>query len=167
MKEENLKIKKANAQEAYEATNADGKQLLEKIFPGVFKPVLITDRVKTWADACEIKGIDPVKSLPFPSPADDIQEALNGTYQMFIICEVLCQGWKPDFSNSNQYKYTPYFKWNTSGFGFSDTNYVSWDTISTVGSRLVYPSSDLAIYAGTQFIDIYNKFLTKPNNETN
>jgi hypothetical protein len=167
MKEENLKLSKAAAQGAYDAANAEIKQHMEKLYPGVFKPVLITDRVKRWEDACAIKDIHPVLSLPFPVANNDMHEAINATFKMFIICEVLCQDWKPDFSNANQYKFTPYFKWDSSGFGFSSSYYDGWNTDTAVGSRLVYPSSDLAMYAGTQFIDIYNKFLTKPNNETN
>lgn len=160
---EKLKVTKANALKAYAAADAAGKLMLEKLWPGIFKPVLITDRVKTWEDACEIKGIDPVDSLPFEEPVNDLQEATNGVFQMMIICEVLCEGWEADYSNSDQYKYTPYFKWNDSGFGFSYSDFACWAASTGVGSRLVFPTADMAKYAGEQFIGIYNKFLTKPN----
>src|SRR4051812_10149558 len=94
----------------------------------------ITDRLKTWDDACEIKGIDPIKSLPYPKPKDEFEEALNAIAQMFIITDLLCEGWVADWSNTNQYKYMPYFKYNGSGFGFSEAfaTYL-WST-SSVGS---------------------------------
>lgn len=158
-----LKITADNAIKAYQGADTKGKKLLEDLFgPEVFVLKPITERVKTWEDACAIKGIDPVSSLPYPEPANDLQIAINGTFQMFIICEVLCEDWVADFNNSSQYKYTPYFTWNNAGFGFSDTDYGDWNTGTYVGSRLVFPTRELAVYAGEQFIDIYNKFLTKP-----
>jgi len=132
------------------------KEQVEKIKVASMK---ITDRLKTWEDACQIKGIDPINSLPYPEPENDFEEAINGTAQMFIIVELLCEGWKPDWKNTNQYKHFPYFKYSGFGFSFSASGY--WRELTTVGSRLVFPTAELAEYAGTQFIDIYNKFLTK------
>lgn len=132
------------------------KEQVEKIKKASLK---ITDRLKTWEDACEIAGIDPIKSLPYQSPKNDFEEAINATAQLFIIIDLLCEGWKPNWENSNQYKWYPYFKYTDSGFGFSDSAY--WSGGTSVGSRLVLPTSELASYAGTQFIEIYKKFLTK------
>lgn len=150
-----LKIEKSNAQVAYDNADAAGKQLLEDMFPGEFKPMLITDRVKTWADACAIKGIDPVISLPFQSPADDLQLAVNATFQAYVICEVLNEGWKPNWNNSSEYKYYPYFDMRN---GFSYDDYHSWTSVTSVSSRLCFKSADLAIYAGKTFTDIYKQF---------
>lgn len=132
------------------------KEQVEKIKKDSQK---ITDRLKTWEDACEMKGIDPVDSLPFPEPDNDFEEAINGTFQMFIIVDLLCEGWKPDYTNGNQYKYYPYFKYTDSGFCFSDSLSVCGN--ASVGARLVLPTRELAEYSGKQFKDIYNKFLTK------
>lgn len=132
------------------------KEQVEKIKKDSQK---ITDRIKTWEDACEMKGIDPIDSLPFPEPDNDFEEAINGTFQMFIIVDLLCEGWKPNYTNGNQYKYYPYFKYTDSGFGFSCSFYEYVSTI--VGARLVFPTRELAEYSGKQFKDIYNKFLTK------
>lgn len=128
-------------------------------------PFNILDHLKSWSDACGLKGIDPVDSMPFESPKNDLEEAVNANYQMYIITELLCQGWQADYNDRDQYKYYPWFKWSGSGFGFSHTYCVHWLANTLVGSRLVFPTSELAEYAGTQFIDIYNKFLTKPINE--
>ena len=150
-----LKIEKSNAQVAYDNADAAGKQLLEDMFPGEFKPVLITDRVKTWADACAIKGIDPITSLPFQSPMDDMQLAVNATFQAYIIFEVLNEGWKPNWNNSGEYKYYPYFDIRN---GFSCHAYRYGRSGTFVGSRLCFKSRELAEYAGKTFTDIYKQF---------
>lgn len=137
------------------------KDQVEKIKQASLK---ITDRLKTWEDACEIKGIHPIDSLPYPNTDEDddnfdFEEAINGTFQMFIIVDLLCEGWKPDYTNTSQYKYYPYFKYSDSGFGFTCSLYVFVNAI--VGARLVFPTRELAEYSAKQFKDIYNKFLTK------
>lgn len=128
-------------------------------------PFNIIDHLKTWEDACQLKGIDPIDSLPFEEPKNDLEEAVNGNFKMYIIAELLCGDWVPNWSDTNEYKYYPYFKWSGSGFGFSYSSADYWGTGTHVGSRLVFPTEELAEYAGTQFINIYNKFLTKPINE--
>lgn len=125
--------------------------------------VKITDRLKTWEDACSIKGIDPVKSLPYPKEKDKFEAAMNGIFQMFIINELLCEGWEADYANTSQYKWYPYFKYQnkTSGFGFYLSAYDGVYPATGSGARLVFPYEQMANYAGKQFISIYNKFLTK------
>lgn len=136
------------------------KEQVEKINQASLK---ITDRLKTWEDACNIKGIDPVKSLPYPKEKDKFEAAMNGIFQMFIITELLCEGWEADYSNTSQYKWYPYFKYQNkaSGFGFraSSSNFEFAGGFTS--ARLVFPTEQLANYAGKQFISIYNKFLTK------
>lgn len=134
------------------------KDQIEKIKKHTEK---ITGRLKTWEDACEIKGIHPIKSLPYPNESNDFEKAINGVAQMFIIVDLLCEGWVADWSDTSQYKYMPYFKYNESGFGFSYSRTYTWYADATIGSRLVFPTTALAEYAGKQFITIYNKFLTK------
>ena len=104
----------------------------------------ITDRVKTFQDACEVLGYAIPKSMHVVDKLKVIAEALN-------------EGWKPDWNNSTQVKYVPWFKWNGTAFVFSD--YYYWRSYTAVGSRLCLRNSDLAIYIATQFEDLYNEFL--------
>lgn len=136
------------------------KEQIEKINQASLK---ITDRIKTWEDAAKMQGIDPIKSLPFPKSKNPFEEAMNGIYQMFIITELLCEGWVPNYGNTNQYKWYPYFRYDSgvSGFGFYVSIYDSVFAYAGSGARQVFPTEELAKYAGTQFISIYNKFLTK------
>ena len=75
-----------------------------------------------------------------------------------IIAKALNEGWYPNWNDTNEYKYYPWFK-ASPGVGFSFSDYDFALTRSTVGSRLCFKSRDLAEYAGKQFIDIYNQFL--------
>lgn len=82
-----------------------------------------------------------------------------------MIAKVLNEGWQPNWDNSSEYKYYPWFDMRSSGSGgFSFSAYDYWYTHSVVGSRLCFKSKDLAIYAGKQFEAIYKEFLTTNNN---
>jgi hypothetical protein len=78
---------------------------------------------------------------------------------MAHIAKVLNEGWEPSWNNSNENKYYPWFKMN-SGSGLSCSGYDFVLSYTSVGSRLVFKSAELATYAGNQFLDIYSKFLT-------
>jgi hypothetical protein len=71
---------------------------------------------------------------------------------------------KPDYTNSSQGKYYPYFevkadKDRPSGFGFSRTHSAYWYSCTSVGSRLCFPSSELALHAAEFFKQLYIDFL--------
>jgi hypothetical protein len=116
----------------------------------------VTDRIKTFADVLTESGISP---MSFTEMCEDLEKDEIAYRKLKLIVSVLNEGWVPDFLNEREYKYTPYFKRSTSGFGFSITDYVSWFTFTFVGSRLVFKTSELAEYAAKQFADVYNDFL--------
>ncbi len=123
-------------------------------------PVKITDRVKTLEDACRVVDIDPDSVLPSVSGSmSDHERSIMAYSQLVIIAQALNEGWKPDWSDSNQYKYTPYFSYK-SGFGFSFTLTYRWSTDTAVGSRLCFKTRELAEYAGKQFEALYNDYLS-------
>ena len=122
----------------------------------------ITDKIKKWEDACEVLSIDPIKSLPYPTPADQDEIAVNAFFKLTKIREVLNEGWKPDWKDSSEWKYYPWMDLeddNGSGLGLSFGVYVYGISASTVGSRLVFKSRSIAEYAGKQFTDIYAELM--------
>jgi hypothetical protein len=156
-----LEIKKINAADAYKQADANTKKVLEILLGKEnLVPQKITDRVKTYADACELLGIDPDLGLSCSKSGvwKDI-ENISAYAKLIVIARALNEGWTPDWSDSSQIKYVPWFK-EKSGFGLSYYDYDYWSTITTVGSRLCFKTSELAVYAATQFADIYNDFLT-------
>ncbi|MDI5894377.1 hypothetical protein [Flavobacterium algoritolerans] len=77
------------------------------------------------------------------------------------IVKAFNEGWVPDWTNSNEGKYYPWFKMGSpSGGSVSYGDCDRWYTGSCVGSRLCFKSADLAKHAGQLFESIYKDFLT-------
>jgi hypothetical protein len=121
------------------------------------KEVFNFETIKTFEDACNKLGIDPVE---FEQKYSNLKKCDLAFGKLQIIYEAINDGWEADYSNENEYKYYPYFRWNEiSGFSFlaSDCN----RSLSDVGSLLSTNSEEKSEYIGEQFIDIYNDFLKK------
>lgn len=158
MSKQTLKIQTANALSAFNIANAEGKKLLTALFGNDVFSQKITDRVKTFEDACAIIGVDPGDyAISTSATKDDC--SINAYAKLIIIARALNEGWQPDWSNSSQYKYVPYFT-HKGGFGLSYDDCGLWRALTHVGSRLCFKSGELAEYAGKQFVDIYNTFLS-------
>ena len=121
----------------------------------------ITDKVKSFEDACQLLGIEPnvpeVSMLP-----ENHQKAIVAHYKLVIIAEAVNEGWKPNWDNWDERKYYPWFdlEGSSSGAGFSYDDCDVWYSHSNVGSRLCFKNRDLAKYAGQQFESIYKEFMT-------
>lgn len=152
----NLQINEKTARELYPKASEEFKKVLEDSFGKEFFSQKITDRIKTFEDACELLNIDSSIGK-LDSDSADIQ----AYKQLKIIVEALNEGWKPNWNDSNERKWYPYFDMRTSsGFGFSHSDFGRWTSSTTVGSRLCFKSEELAEYAGKQFTEIYKQFLT-------
>ena len=79
--------------------------------------------------------------------------------QLKVIIKAINQGWTPDWNNSSQYKYYPWFEVTSGGVEFSYSGYYCASTSTRVGSRLCFESSEKCKYAATQFVEIYKQFL--------
>lgn len=154
-----LQIDPKKARSLYKGAATEFKEMLADTFGAEFFSEKITDRVKSWEDACEIHGVDPISSLPFPIPKSDHERAINAFFQITIIAEVLNEGWQPNWKDSNEYKYYAWFE-PGSASGFSSYDYVCVYTLTCVGSRLCFKTAELAKYAGNQFLSIYKDFMT-------
>lgn len=122
-------------------------------------PKDITKRVKTYADACAVLGVEPMNEEVFTKLGFTKDEIAYR--KLKTIAEALNEGWLPDWANSNEYKYWPWFVYDTATAGFScaSTNCAAAYASASVGSRLCYKTRELAAYAGRQFEGIYNDFL--------
>lgn len=161
MEDQSLTISKSNALKAFRNAGSEGKLLLENLFGKEVLNEKITDRIKSYPDACAELGLNPLTEDDFENITPEDIDATYAYHQLTIIARALNQGWKPDYSNTSQYKYYPYFYWQQeavggSGFSFHDCDYGA----SSVGSRLNFKSRELAEYAGRQFQSIYNRFLS-------
>lgn len=128
-----------------------------KWFRHIFKanfPSDVTDRIKTFEDACLELDVDPGANTFSIGTLDEVAYK-----KLKVVAQALNEGWKPNWKDSNERKWCPYFSLS-SGFGFSDSVYGYICTVTGVGSRLCFKNEALARYAGTQFLELYKDFLT-------
>jgi hypothetical protein len=149
-----MKLEKSTARKLYpespewfkkELIEAFGKDCLEK---KSFK------EIKTFEDACEELDIMPDGVFSITDTSDEI-----AYMKLKTIIKAINQGWTPDWNNSNQEKWYPWFNLS-SGFGFSCSGCICDWTYSGVGSRLCFKSEENSNYAAKQFLDLYEEFLT-------
>lgn len=115
-----------------------------------------------------------------PSESADIVTYL----QLRIVCAALNEGWEPQFTE-DEWRYYPWFYLYTqaelddmgdgekqerrmidtadyvteyAGFGYAYSDDAPSNALATFGSRLCLRSSDLAIYCGKQFINLWADF---------
>lgn len=95
--------------------------------------------------------------------AKNHQKAMFALYQLIIIAEAWnkADGFIPDYSNVNQWKYYPWFRYDTKAAGFvcAATSNAATYAVASVGSRLCFSTSERALQFGEQFIDLWNDFL--------
>ena len=117
--------------------------------------------IKTFEDACKTQNLNPETVIPdFSEYPEEDRKALIAHAKLVIIAKAINEGWKPDWSNSNQWKYYPWFDMDSSpsggGVSCSDCDY--WSTNSIVGSRLCFETREKAKYAGQQFEILYKEY---------
>lgn len=153
---ESLQIQKDAAIAAHENAKNSGKKLLEDLFGKKTFLKEVTDRIKTFDDVLNELGID---THQFDNSCIGLSPDEVAYRQVKLIVQALNEGWEPNWGNSYQAKYTPWFNMpGSSGSGFSYGVCAHWGTDSNVGSRLCFKNRELAEYAGTQFEEIYNQF---------
>ncbi len=138
---ETLTADKGKVLAAYEKAKSGKKVLLENIFgPKTFQPNVI-ERIKSFDDV--LRELGKPKS-EFKKEIEGLSENTIAFEKAKLVCLAYNEGWFPDWSNSSQYKYTPYFKWTSSpsggGFSFNDDD--DWCTFSGVGSRLCFETRE-------------------------
>lgn len=150
----------------------------------------VTERVKTFEDAVRELGEEHplVKEWHL---GDGLSADLEAYLKLRIIAAALNEGWEPKFT-TDEYRYFPWFVLYTEeeynelsdedksrvvrrsnsnsstngGVACVNANVDSSDTYADSGSRLAFKNSDLAKYAGKQFIEIYADFVFKPKCES-
>ena len=135
---------------------------LERTIENCDKPKNIMDRVKTLEDAISIKRLNECEiRLIVPCALKKYADKLQATVEIQLIADVLNEGWEADWNNLYERKYYPYFSTSGSGLAYDFCLYV--DSRTYVGARPAFFKTDaLAIYAGKQFLPIYNRiFLGK------
>lgn len=189
---ENLTISVESARNAYKNTTADGKELLEHLFGSdVFVPKKITDRVKTFEDACEVlQEIDEDNELVreydfvYNELGCHASPDLIAFLKLRIIAAALNEGWVPYIKEKYE-RWFPNFwlytkkEWDSLSEkdkecccllgGFARGTNVGLGYISScfdvsclhLNSCLCLRTKELAMYCGKQFVQIWRDFLCK------
>ena len=113
----------------------------------------IIEKIKTYEDALKETGRPDVPDMSaFP---EDMRKHFTALYKMVVIVEALNEGWKPDWNNTDERKFFPWFWISPSSFAFLDSDYDYEGALAGSGSRLKLKSYELADYCGKQFEDIW------------
>lgn len=88
-------------------------------------------------------------------------EALIALNELFTIAEAWNKedGFVPDFTDWNQDKWFPWFKYDkdAAGFVYAGTGSTPTGAGANFGSRLCFKTPERAMQFGKQFTDLYNK----------
>jgi hypothetical protein len=161
MSKSNITIDKETAKRLFkESPEWFQKELTESFGADTFKDKVF-EAIKTFKDACDLTGEDPNNPNFYTGTSDEIAYKKLKVVSKAINWDAnLNKPWEPNWDNSDQYKYWPYFSMGSSGFGFSSSSYDLTYTDTSVGSHLCFESREQSNYAGQQFSDLYKDLLT-------
>lgn len=154
----------------------------------------ITERVKTLEDAIAVLGEDHTLVRQYHlyeqqmnGNEEDMRD-LTAFLKLRIITAALNQCWAPDWTNSDEWKYYPWFclytedeyndldaddkerccrvvgrSYNNAnaygGLVYANASNASSYSYALSGSRLAFKTRELALYAGKQFVDLWCDFV--------
>lgn len=123
----------------------------------------ICDKVKTYEDACNVLGIQPMNEEAMKAAGfwdDEIARR-----KLETIVEALNEGWKPNWNNKKQGKYGVWF-WIEpkpygahAGLACANANSAPSSTDTLFGSRLCFRDYKRAEYAANTFTHLYEQIL--------
>jgi hypothetical protein len=144
-----LMLDEKDAIELYPSATPIWKRALEGTFGKDFFLQKITDRVKTFNDACKVLDIDPDGIVDESEESDEIAYK-----KLKVIVRALNEGWEANWDDGNQRKWYPWWYMNQPGFRLRAVVCVS--AYSAVGSRLVFKTEELAKHAADYFSGLYS-----------
>lgn len=130
----------------------------------------ITNRVKSYADACKVLCIEPMDEDSMKAQGFRPDEIARR--QLETITEALNEGWKPNWADTDEYKFYPWFYIEVSEVQTEGAHYgasaglscayatdAATNTFAYFGSRLCFHDRETARYAGRTFTDLYAQIL--------
>lgn len=159
-----MEIKKENALAAYNAADENTKKVLLALLPELnetVKPKDITERIKTFEDACRELGENHPLVLHYSFNFNEeggwndngYVNDLEAYLKLRIICAALNEGWKPQFTENEERWYPFFILWSE---GELQDKSDEWKAYRHFISTDDYSE----IYAGLTFS---NSIFTKPS----
>ena len=147
------------ARKLHKTATPEWKSVLENNFGKSFFSQKITDRIKTYEDACSELGEKSLDEKALKENGFTDVEIIRRKIE--TITRAYNEGWEADYSNSDQKKWRVWIKGLSSGgFVFGVTYCNCSDAAAGYGSRLCFKSEELAKDAWEKFSSYYT-ILTK------
>ena len=140
-----IEIKVEDIKRAFEEASDSAKKSILTLFPQLKEALPVTDRVKTFEDACHESGIDPEQYM---SKYEDEPADVIAYMKLRVICKALNEGWTPQFVKG-EFRYFPYFYLYTN----EEISRMSEEEKSRVVFRSYYSAS---AYGGVSYAYAYN-----------
>ena len=132
----------------------------------------IIERVKSYADACDVLSVPQLDEKAMLSAGFRPDEIARRKLE--TITAALNEGWKPDWNDTNECKYYPWFYITPgkgkdpdgnpngayAGLSFAIPHAASYSN-SSIGSRLCFHDRRTTLYAGNTFTDLYAAILVE------
>lgn len=128
----------------------------------------ITNRVKSYADACKVLGIEPMDEDSMKAQGFRPDEIARR--QLETITEALNEGWKPNWADTDEYKFYPWFYIKVSevqtegtsgaaaGLSCASTIGAAARTDAYIGSRLCFHTAKRHATPGAHLPTFTHKF---------
>jgi len=119
----------------------------------------VANRIRYYTDICLELGIEELTIDHFHFLPLEQRERMLAYHKICNISKVFNAGWIPNFTDSNEKKYFPYFIKNKDG-SWSVRSYTYCDAdCSHLGFGLYFKEDKLALKAANLFKEIYIKYL--------
>lgn len=144
-----LELSEKDALRLYPTADKAFKEMLELNFGVDFFNQKITDRIKSFDD---ILAIANKKGYKYSPNTDDTEDEI-AYKKAKLITLVLNEGWEAKAGINRYYPYCSL----SSGFDFHGSFYEYGSVNTSSGFRLCFKNSELAVFAGKTFTEIYKK----------
>jgi hypothetical protein len=153
-----LLLEEKDALLAHKNGTKSDQALLERLYPAFFNRK-ITDRIQCLDDVYSIMSVDFEGRLRIYNQIPGIDHVIAFD-QACLIVQAYNEGWVPNWDDNSEYKWYGYWDHRASGSGFRLSYVSDIYVISSVGSRLVFRTEELARDAYEKFPHIFKLFMT-------
>ncbi len=143
----------------YENSNDSGKKILVDTY-GESMFTIDNNYMEVFQGFCKQHNLIFDDIVPFKDPKTSNQHSTNAHAMLQEIVPIENEGWTPNWDNSSEYKYYPWFEMRSDwGFAFYGVDY--WSTSTVAGSRLCFKNAERCELTAKKYLSIYQKWISK------
>jgi len=145
----------SDKESAYLAAIILRKESTEKSKKLLYK-IPLDIRIKDYSDIIDELKIKELTINDFGFLPENQRIKLFASHKIQNIVDVINEGWVPNFNDSTERKYYPYFIKKNGVWGFHFSYYRSGGSDGQVG---LYQTEEKSDFGGKKFLDIYSDYL--------